>query len=95
MTKITQHKTGSMKPKAPFHTLHEEAAFWDTHDTTENVSTQTPGGFHTAKKSEVLPVRFAPEDLRVLKQKAHEQGIGATTLARMIILKDLRQQSHQ
>jgi predicted DNA binding CopG/RHH family protein len=95
MTKVMQHKKGTIQPAEAFHTLNEEAAYWDTHDTTEDVSAQTPVGFQRAKKTEILPVRFAPEDLHILKQKAHEQGVGTTTLARMIILKNLRQQSHR
>jgi predicted DNA binding CopG/RHH family protein len=91
MTKITQHKKGSVKPAAPFQTLEKEATYWDTNDTVEDVTEHTPVGFHKAKKTEILPVRFAPEDLRLLQNQAHDQGIGATTLARMIILKTLRQ----
>ena len=90
MTKITQHKKGILKPAGSFQTLEEEANYWDTHSVLDGVTQETPVGFHKAKKTEVLPIRFAPEDLRALRQQAHEQGIGATTLARMLILKQLR-----
>ena len=40
--------------------------------------------------SEGLTVRFDPETLAELRKRAHEQGIGATTLARLWILERLR-----
>jgi len=93
MTKIKQHKKGTVKPMPPFKTLEEEAEYWDTHSVVEGVTDNTVVGFHKAKKTEVLPIRFAPEDLSKLREQADEQGMGPTTLARTWILRHLRASS--
>jgi hypothetical protein len=37
-----------------------------------------------------ITIRFDPETLAILRERAHEKGVGPTTLARMWILERLR-----
>jgi len=84
------------KPKSripEFASIEEEAAFWDTHDTTDFEDEFKPVKVHFAKNlSEGISIRLDPETLEQLRTEAHEKGIGPTTLARMWILEHLRQQ---
>ena len=89
MTKLTKVKKGTIKPKKPFTSLTEEAAFWDTHSTVEDIDDGTTVGFHQANKTGVLTIRFKPKDIEKLRIEAHQKGIGPTTLARMWILSQL------
>lgn len=74
-----------------FKSIEEEAEFWDTHDTTEFEDEFRPVKARFANNlSEGLTIRLDPETLSKLRQKAHEQGIGPTTLIRMWVIEHLR-----
>ena len=74
-----------------FASVQEEAEFWDTHDTTDYEDEFTPVRVRFAPLlSEGITIRLDPATLRTLRQRAREQGIGPTTLARMWILDRLR-----
>jgi hypothetical protein len=45
--------------------------------------------------SEGITIRLNPKTVAELRTRAHEQGIGPTTLARMWILEHLREQKGQ
>ena len=81
--KITQTKKGTIKSMPPFTTLKDETDFWDTHVVTDDIGGQTRVGFHKAKKTGTLTVRFEQNDLQMLREKAFKLGIGPTTLVRM------------
>jgi hypothetical protein len=75
-----------------FKSVEEEAEFWDTHDTTDFEDEFKPVKVRFAKNlSEAITVRLDPETLTELRVRAHEKGVGPTTLARMWILERLRE----
>ena len=88
--KIDNAKKGTMEPIKPFQTLEEEAEFWDTHDVTDEINEGTLVGFHQANKTDTLTIRFAHEDIQKLREEAAEQGIGPSTLARMLVKRGLQ-----
>ena len=92
MVKIKKMKKGSIKPIPPFKTLEEEAHFWDTHSVVDKINQGTLVGFHKANKTHTITIRFQPEHLKILREKAIQVGIGPTTLARMWILEHLKEQ---
>jgi hypothetical protein len=72
-------------------TLEEEAAFWDTHDTTDFEDEFRPVRVRVAKNlTEPVTFRLDAETLAELRARAKEMGIGPTTLARMWVLERLR-----
>ncbi len=74
-----------------FASREEEAAWWDTHDVTDYLDELTSVRVRFAKNlSEGITIRLDPETLTELRTRAHAQGIGPTTLARMWILERLR-----
>jgi predicted DNA binding CopG/RHH family protein len=83
-------KKGTIQPIKPFQTIEEEAEFWDTHDVTEDMHEETVVGFHRANKADTLTIRFSHEDIVKLREEASEQGVGASTLARMLVKKGMR-----
>lgn len=89
--KIKLIKKGGIKPIKPFKTLEEEANFWDTHDFFDKMDEGTFAGFHQANKTGTLTIRFQPEYLQSLREKAFEKGIGPTTLARMWLMEKLQE----
>lgn len=91
--KISNTKKKLTKPIAPFKTMDEEAAFWDTHNTIKDIDEGTIVGFHQANKTDTLTVRFEPSDLQKLKEQAFHMGIGPTTLVRMFVRKQLHSQT--
>lgn len=80
------------RPRIPaFASREEEAEFWDAHDTTDYEDEFKPVPARFAKNlSEGITVRLDPQTLEDLRARAHEKGIGPTTLARMWILERLR-----
>jgi predicted DNA binding CopG/RHH family protein len=89
-------KKRKMKPKEPipeFKSREEEAEFWDTHDFADYWDEWKPVRVRFAKNlSEGITVRLDPETLAELRIRAHEKGVGPTTLARMWILEHLREE---
>jgi predicted DNA binding CopG/RHH family protein len=87
---IRHAKKSTIQPIRPFQTIEEEAEFWDTHDVTENINEGTLVGFHQANKTDTLTIRFSHEDIVKLREEASEQGVGPSTLARMLVKKGLQ-----
>ena len=90
MTKVKKVKKNTISPLKPFKSLEEEANFWDTHSMVDEINDGTLVGFHQANKTSTLTIRFQPELLQKLRDKAFKKGIGPTTLARMWILENLQ-----
>lgn len=93
---MNEHDTPRKKrdPIPAFKSKEEEAAFWDTHSLADYWEVFTPVKVKFAKNlSQGITIRFDPETLQALRERAHEQGVGPTTLARMWILERLRQES--
>jgi predicted DNA binding CopG/RHH family protein len=80
-------KTTTKKRIPEFTSIEEEAAFWDTHSTTDYEDEFKPVRVRFAKKlSEGLTIRLDSATLEKVRAEAHERGIGATTLIRMWVL---------
>lgn len=88
--KVRLVKKGTMKPMQPFKTLEEEANFWDKHDAIEILGNNIIVGTHKVPKTDTITIRFQPEHIQILKEKALQLGLGPTTLARMWILEKLQ-----
>jgi predicted DNA binding CopG/RHH family protein len=85
-------KTTTKKCIPEFASIEEEAAFWDTHSTTDYEDEFKPVRVRFAKKlSEGLTIRLDPDTLEKVRAEAHERGIGATTLIRMWVLEHVKQ----
>ena len=75
-----------------FKSREEEAEWFDTHDMADYQDEFKTVRARFAKNlSEGLNIRLDKETLAGIRTKAHEQGIGPTTLVRMWILEHLRQ----
>lgn len=86
---MNKKKSASRIPE--FHSYEEEAEFWDTHDTTDYEDEFKPVKARFSKNlSEGITVRLDPQTLSKLREQAHEQGIGPTTLVRMWIMEHMR-----
>jgi len=74
-----------------FATREEEAEFWDTHDITDFLDDLKPVKVTVSKTlGQGLTIRLSADDREALARRAEEQGIGPSTLARMWIKKQLR-----
>ena len=74
-----------------FATREEEAEFWDTHDITDFLDELKPVKVRVSKSlGQGLTIRLNADDREALARRAEEQGIGPSTLARMWIKKQLR-----
>lgn len=90
--KVSRRRSLSGIPQ--FASYEEEAAFWDTHDTTDYEEEFRPVEVRFAKNlSETLNIRLDRETLASLRDEARQKGVGPTTLARMWILEHLRGRS--
>lgn len=77
-----------------FHSIGEEAAFWDTHSVTDFPDEFQPVQVRVVKHlSDPLAVRLDPTDRAELSRRAKEQGIGPSTLVRMWIKDRLRKEA--
>jgi hypothetical protein len=94
---ITPKRKAKAKEMIPeFKSVEEEAAFWDTHDLADYWDEFKPVQVRFAKNlSEGITIRLDPETLSDLRLRAHQKGIGPTTLARMWILEHLRAEADQ
>ena len=92
MTTKNEYYTNNRKSRIPtFANREEEAAFWDSHDVSDYWDELQPVKLKVAKSlSKGITIRFDAETLEKLRQRAHEKGIGPTTLARMWILEHLQ-----
>jgi predicted DNA binding CopG/RHH family protein len=89
MTQMEQ-KNESRIPE--FNSREEEAEWFDTHDMADYQDEfQTVKARFAKHLSEELNIRLDKETLATLRIKAHQQGIGPTTLARMWIIDHLRE----
>lgn len=79
-----------------FKNKEKEAKFWETHSVSEFLDELKPIKVKFAKKlSEGITIRFDKLTLNKIRKVAHEKGIGPTTLARMWILDNLKQQAYK
>jgi|CXWL01.1.fsa_nt_gi hypothetical protein len=92
-------KTTSRLPDFSKMTIQEEAEFWDTTDSAEyedefvDVTDDDEYGVGIALRSQKkrpMTVRLEPDIITLLTQEAKSQGIGPSTLARMVILRHLK-----
>ena len=90
---MTERKERPAKSRIPeFTSVEEEAAFWDTHDTTAFEDEFKPVKVRFAKNlSQGLTVRLDPQTLEKLRAEASTKGIGPTTLVRMWVMERLRE----
>lgn len=89
MINVKKVKKTTGKPIKPFKSIEEEANFWDSHSVIDEIDKVTHVGFHQANKTHTITIRFTAKHLQALREKAFRMGIGPTTLARMLILKQL------
>lgn len=86
----TRPRNQKKLPIPDFSSVQEEAEFWDTHDTTdyewEELDNDADYILVKDQQKKGMTVRLEPDILTLLTREAHEQGIGPSTLARMIIL---------
>jgi len=74
-----------------FKSYEEEAEFWDTHDFTDFDDEFKPVEVRVSKNlSSSVAIRLDPESLERIRQLAHDQGIGPTTLIRIWVLEHLK-----
>lgn len=88
-----EHPKNARSRIPTFHTIEEEAAFWDTHSIEDFADELTPVDdvkFVKARNKKALTVRFDEDTLEELIREAREKGIGPSTLARMVILEHIR-----
>lgn len=91
--------TEPAKSRIPtFRTVEEEAAFWDSHSTTEfedELEEVADVRFVVtrARPKKAITVRLSEDTVAALTERAREQGVGPSTLIRMWILERLRQRS--
>lgn len=87
-----------MDSKRPFDPDNDnEVAEWFTHHDVTELSTEPVKVMVKKRKresdsvpSESLTIRIAPEDMEELKKMAEENGIGHTTMARIILHRGIR-----
>jgi len=89
----TERRKEAITPIAPFESVEEEAQFWDSHSVVDEIDQGTLVGFHRARKTGSLTIRFQPEDIHQIREQALQQGIGPTTLVRMWVMEHLRRDS--
>lgn len=89
---MTERKRETNSRIPEFKSREEEAEWFDSHDMADYQDEFKTVRARFAKNlSEALNIRLDKETLATLRAKAHEQGIGPTTLVRMWILEHLRQ----
>jgi len=87
---LIERRKEAIKPIPPFETVEEEAEFWDTPSVVDQIDKGTLVGFHRARKTGSLTIRFRPEDIQCIREMALQLGVGPSTLARMWILEHLK-----
>ncbi len=77
-----------------FNSREEAAKFFDTHDMADYQQEFKTVKVNFAKNlSEGITIRFDKSTLEKLREIAHGKGMGPTTLARMWVMEQLRQQA--
>lgn len=81
------------KSKIPaFKSIEEEAAFWDTHDTTDYEDEFKPVKMRVIKPLEhIFSVRLDSKTLTTLQHQADRKGMGTATLIRMLVKEGLEE----
>ncbi|MEZ4667876.1 MAG: CopG family antitoxin [Anaerolineae bacterium] len=89
--------TKQRKTKLPdLETREELAEFWDNHDFTDYLHEMKPMKVKFAKNlSSGITVRFDTTTLNILRSRAAQKGVGATTLIRMWVIERLKQSTHK
>jgi len=92
-----KHTTTGKKSRIPeFKNIQEEAEFWDTHSTTEFEDEWEPMDEDIefivvrGQPKKPMTIRLEPDVVTLLTQEAKSVGVGASTLARMAVLKYLK-----
>ena len=86
--------TQTRKAIPEFKNREDEAKFFDTHDMADyQHEFKTVKAKFAKNLSEGITVRFDKVTIEKLREIAHEKGMGPTTLARMWIMEQLRQQA--
>jgi hypothetical protein len=76
-----------------FSSIEEEAAFWDTHSTTEFEDEWEPVEIEISPNlGHILSVRLDRPTFHRLSAIARQKGVGASTLARMWVLEALERE---
>ena len=85
-------KMKQIKSKIPeFKNRQEMAEWFDTHDIADYQDEfKTIKAKFAKNLTEGLNIRFDPSTLDKLRKKAHEKGLGPTSLARMWIMEKLQ-----
>jgi hypothetical protein len=93
----TKKVTPTKKSRIPsFKTIEEEAEFWDTHSTEEFEDEWEPMDediefvMVRAQPKKPMTIRLEPDVVTLLTREAKSVGVGASTLARMAVLKYLK-----
>jgi hypothetical protein len=89
---MTERKLTRSSHIPEFHSIEEEAEFWDTHSTADYEDEFKPARVRFAKNlSEGITIRLDPETLIKIRSLAKEKGIGPTVLIRMWIMERLKE----
>ena len=76
-----------------FNTTEEEAKYWDTHSIVGHEDELEPVEVVVKEPlSHSISVRLTASDLRKLRNVSQENGVGTTTMARMLLHRALHQQ---
>jgi hypothetical protein len=86
MTRRHERSSQPAQSKIPeFRSREEEAEFWDTHDFSVFLDETRPVKLRVSGQlSEGLVVRLDRQDREELERRAREQGIGPSTLVRIV-----------
>ena len=88
--------TQKQKTIPEFKNREEEAQWFETHDMADyQHEFKTVKAKFAKNLSEGITIRFDEPTLTKIREIAHEKGIGPTTLARMWILENLKQQVYK
>ena len=81
-----------MTENEPMRSRKEAAEYWETH-TIDEVAGEDPQEEEVVVRprlSSVFSIRLDPEDVKHLREMASAQGVGATTMARMLLRQCLK-----
>lgn len=78
MSTMTKTQLGkvAITPIVPVESIEEESQFWDSRSVVDEIDQGTLPGFHHARKTGSLTVRFQPEDIQRIREPARQHGIG-------------------
>jgi hypothetical protein len=77
-----------------FHSIEEEAAFWDTHDITDFIEDTAPVAVTIGPElGDRITLRLDRNDRAALDRHARAMGVGPSTLIRIWIKERLRKEA--